>query len=111
MSAGISYPDDFVEGACPRYSAQVLEKAAFDVKVAHPIGGPDDYESVENIGALDRSLPLGRISVSLLLMIPETIRWHHIGDGSLSDKLYRKCLFGECCSGIPSLRPESIGVP
>ena len=81
------------------------------MKVAHPIGGQDEYESVENIGALDRSLPLGRISVSLLLMIPETIRWHHIGDGSLPDKLYRKCLFGNVARESHPCGPNQLVFP
>ena len=43
MIEGIPYPDDFVGGACPGYASQVLEKATSDARIAHSIGGQDEY--------------------------------------------------------------------
>ncbi len=52
-----------------------------------PFGGQDEFKCFENIGALNPSFLLGKISVSLLLMIRH-ISGHHIGDDSFLDNGY-----------------------
>ena len=72
-----------------------------------PFGGQDEYNCFENIGALNPSFLLGRISVSLLLMIRH-ICGHHFGDDSFPDNGY---VVLECFSNSYFFTELSVWLP